>query len=190
MASSSFAAWREEASPEEASVKVCFDRQLYRRFTEATERLDRVRLSGSGQSKMDGDDDLDEAAQAVVDAEAALTAAERTLTFRQIGKRRWRKLVEQHPPTEKQKKEQPRAELDPETFWPAALAESCIDPDDLDVDGAVWMRDGDDDWPGLPDGQWERLLATVQRLHVEGSDLPKSVRSTVATLKRGLNSTT
>ena len=186
--SDEFSAWQQEASADEVTVHVCLNRRLYRQFMDAADRLEQVKLS-SGQSKLDGpdDDQLTELMERVAELERQVSEAERPMVFATIPPSRRRALEEAHPATEAQKESDPKATVNEDTYWPAVLAECCVSPG-LSVEQARWLRDGDDGWPGLPENKWNELVVAVSRANVEGSNIPKSVRSTVRTLSRELNS--
>jgi hypothetical protein len=185
-----FAVWQKEATADEATVRVCLNRAVYREFLDATAELEAYRPAQTpeGQQRtLDGPADVDDATltamvQRVVDAEQAVRDASRPLVFRQGPYREWRALVEKHPPQNGQ------ADVDEDTFWPEAVARYCVEPG-LTVEQARWLRDGDDDWPGLPFERWNEICDTVRQLHAQGSDVPKSVLSTVGPLRRALSST-
>lgn len=188
--SDTFAEWQAEATADEAVRYVCLNRRLYRDYIDVCAQVERLK-DGQGQAKLDGpdDDELSGLLARVAELEDALSAAEKPMVFRALSPARRRQLVEQHPPSEQQKQEDARVEVNPDAYWPAVLAECCVDPG-LTADQARWLRDGDGDWPGLPDDKWNELVSAVTQANVSGSSIPKGVRSTVRRLRPELNSIT
>src|SRR5690606_6144443 len=121
------------------------------------------------------DDQVRAAARRVLDAQQALAEAENLeLVFRCIPWRQWRELVDQHPPSEQDTKEAPhlRPEFNADTFWPAAMAASCVSPG-MTVAEAEQLREV------LPRDKWWEIVGVVSKVNVGGTDVPKSVSSIV-----------
>lgn len=91
---------------------------------DAVAELDQARSTGV---------DVEAAEENVAKARAALEADTVTLRFRSIGRKNYDRLVADHPPTDKQVEEhqaqfgQP-APYNADTFPPALIAASCIEP--------------------------------------------------------------
>lgn len=172
----SFDEWKQDATPDEQVVAVCFNRSLFREWTEASERL----AAASTE-----DPDISELADAVVDLTNQVEADKERhrFTFRTVPYSRWRDLVEAHPPTDQQKKRADWLEYNPDSFPPVAVAASCHDPE-LTDDDAVWLREN------LPRLEFDRLFNAAFEVSVGGSDLPKSVVAIARTLASEAKSTT
>lgn len=107
-----------------------------------------------------------------------------TFTFEELGRKRWRDLMEDHPPTDEQNaelsestgKDDAKYRWNPETFPKAALAESCVKVVGL-PDGPHDGADEDlfqevfDSWGELA---WEEVWGACVRANTGVSELPKS----------------
>ncbi|WP_166345124.1 hypothetical protein [Phytoactinopolyspora limicola] len=197
---SSFAARKKRATPTEAFVKICLDQALYRRYYEAKSRLEQVKLNRGESTTLDAaptDAELHALIADVVQLSDAVVEAEELYVFRKLGRPEWKQLSDDHPVLDEVRKAEEdaavplpeRSNIDPETFWPAAIAACAHDPE-LSVEDALWLRDGDDEWPGLPEQKWDEICATVQALHQAGLDIPKEFRDIDQILKRELSGIT
>lgn len=198
-----FAAWQQEASADETTVRVCLNRRLYREFTDAAADLEAYRVvtvpeQRKAPTTLDEpppaevtDEQLEAMLRRVADLEERVREAERPFVFACLPRRRWKELADKHPPTEADKARDKDADVCDDTFWPAATAACCTSPG-LTVEEARWLRDGDESgtWPGLPTEKWWEIVAAIRQVNVGGSELPKSVSSIVARLRSGLSSTT
>ncbi|MFW5898859.1 MAG: hypothetical protein ACOCUN_00165 [Jiangellaceae bacterium] len=211
---STFAERKQKATPAEATVHLCLNLRLHDRFRVAYAELQRVRLDGStGMPAEDEQTTIDqpnprERVRRLVDqlgeASDAIAEASEPYVFRKLRRHQWRELIEAHPPTDEQQAEWEerrktdesarRPEIDDETFWPQAIAACSHDPK-LTVDDVLWLRDGDGDpddedaWPGLPEGEFDRLCSELAELHGRGA-VPKEWLDTAQILRRGLSGTT
>lgn len=178
---SDFAAWKADASPDEASVGVVFDRRLYREFADLSRQLDEQRVEGM----LDQNDAVRELAERLVEVKARIDQdrAKHTFVFRQIPYDDWREVAEAHPPTKQQKSENKYLDINPDTWPQAAIAATCHEPP-LTLKDAEWLRQN------LPQQEFQRLADATSQVNVGGSQLPKSVSSTVAALGSALKSTT
>jgi hypothetical protein len=186
--------WLDEATPDEARIRICLNRRLYRELRDelkaATAELERYQSSRKEATTLDAavsDDTIRAAARRAMDANKALEEAEdRELVFRCVPRRRRKQIEAEHPPTEAQRKSAPPNSMlrwDQDTFWPAMVAESCVSPG-MSVEQAERLRET------LPDDKWDELTATVYEVNYGGTDVPKSVRSIAAQLSSALSSTT
>jgi hypothetical protein len=119
--------------------------------------------------------ELDDRKQAMWDKakriEALTVEAEgswRTFTFRSIGKRAWYDLVRDHPPTQAQLKANPQADVNRDTFEPAAMAASCESP-------TVTLEQAEQFRELLGTSQWDMLVAALFDANVGGLGLPKAL---------------
>lgn len=204
---STFADRKKTATPAEITVYLCLDLRLHDEFRQAYQEFQRLRLSGRHERDDDEQTLIDdqsprERVRAVVErmsaAAEAIQAASEPYVLRKLRRHEWRGLIEAHPPTEeqvaeadKQRESDPkaqRADINTETFWPEAIAACAHDPA-LTVDDVLWLRDGDDSWTGLPEGEFDRLCSDLADLHGRGA-APKDLLDTAQTLARGLSGTT
>ena len=86
--------------------------------------------------------------------------------FKTVGARQWSQLIAKHPPA-KADKERYRDVAD--TFWPEAMATSCVEPEGATRDGFVKL------WERLSDGQWERLRGACREANVGVFDISPSL---------------
>lgn len=149
--------WRENAKPYTASIDVCADGQLVAEL-EAAQR----RLEEESAGMLEAPKELETHVQALAKKVQELT---RTFVFQSIGRREWRKLKSEHPPTE----EQAAAEFDhnPETFPAEAFLRSCISPK-LTREDAEWLAD-------LPEGEFMGVWGALLKANLIGGDAKKAV---------------
>lgn len=83
----------------------------------------------------------------------------------------------------------PVPDVDPDAFWPEAIA-LCSHEPQLTVEDVLWLRDGDDDWTGLPPDEFAKLIGAYQELHGSGVQVPKELLRIAAAMPRGQNGTT
>lgn len=159
--SDAFSEWQQEASKDRTSVQVCLDRALVSELEDATAELRKAQ----GDGMLDGAAELQERVDAL---RSEVEAKTRTLTFESIGRREWRKLLAEHPPTEQQKRD--GADHNPETFPQAAIAASCIEPG-LTTEQAEWLA------AELPLMKFEEVWATCLAVNIKGADEKKAVAS-------------
>ena len=132
-------------------------------------------------------DDLSEGGEAVDVAERILDVrdqvrkSEREFLIRSVGEEAWSDLIAEHPPT-KEDREQ-RMPWHPATFWPAAIAASCVQPA-LTVDQVGKLL------TVLSSGQMRKLTDAVLYVNGGSDDIPKSAAGFVARRASKRSSTT
>jgi hypothetical protein len=101
----------------------------------------------------------------IAEAKAKLLADPDTvlLRLRAVSRGGWMRLIREHPPTDDQNKESEKQgngqlELNPETFWPAAVAACMVEP----VGDVDRVTDLFDEWSN---GDVGRLITTVRELN-------------------------
>lgn len=194
---STFAQRKKSATAAEATVYLCLDMSLHRRYIEAAHQLEHIRSRRKDSTTLDDgptDDQWRDLVEQVADLAERIEAASEPYRFRKLGRLQWRALGDEHPATEEQRKEaetnsERRLEMDYETFWPAAIAACSLDPVLTEAD-VVWLRDGDDEWPGLPAEKFDEMCNTVAALHVSGVDVPKEYLAIARTLRPALSGIT
>jgi hypothetical protein len=92
----------------------------------------------------------------------------RTFTLRSIGKKAWHDLVREHPPTAAQLKENPQADVDRDSFEPAAVAACCETP-------VTTLEQAEQFREHLTTSQWDTLIAALFDANIGGVGLPKAV---------------
>lgn len=164
---SDFASWKAQAKPFQASVDVCSDGQLVAELDSARDQLEEAK-----RGMLEAPKELESHVAALSKKVESKT---RTFTFRSIGRREWRKLSSEHPPSDEQRALEPDLDHNPDTFPPAAIAASCIEPK-LTLDDAAWLCDE------LPDGEFWRIWQAVLSANLIGGDAKKAVATAAAVL--------
>ena len=205
---STFAERKQKASPAEVTVRLCLDLRLLDRFKSVYSELERLQFNQgddddkSEQTTLDGPSPKQQVRSKLDEVAAVsqeLVDASEPYVFRKIRRPVWRALMDKHPPTDEQVAEAEeerrvnpkvqRPDVNPETFWPDVIATASHDPK-LTLDDVLWLRDGDEDWPGLPAGEFDRIISAVQGLHSTGVEIPKEWLSTAQILRLGQSGTT
>lgn len=106
-------------------------------------------------------------AEKIMALESEIEASEKVFTFRDIGGR-WLALVGEHPPTKDQLEADPKLDNNPETFPPAAIAESSVSPR-LTVRQAERLREK----LRLP--EWQKIWAAALEANLGMVTAPKSL---------------
>lgn len=164
---SDFKAWQDQAKPFKATVDVCADGELVAELDAAWARLEKEK-----EGQLEPPSELEAHVAALSKKVEEKT---RTFVFQSIGRREWRKLSSEHPPTDEQKALEPELDHNPDTFPPAALAASCSEPRLTDED-AQWLCDV------LPDGEFFRIWSAVLSANLIGGDAKKAVATAAAVL--------
>lgn len=125
---------------------------------------------------------VQELAQQVRDLEAEIEANTVEFVFESKPERDWTSLVAAHPPTKKQLEANRNADHNPDTFRPAAIAATCVDPA-MTVEDAAQMRDL------LHPASFDHLWQTCRVLHL-GGDNPKSTLAGLILRRNGASGTT
>lgn len=116
--------------PMERVVRVPLDGDAVDAFQEAQLALGRAEMVKTADplqaAKLAAD--TAELRAALDAARGSLEATMVSMRFRSIGRKRYDKLVTEHPATDEQKAEQPDAAWNLDTFPPALLSASCIEP--------------------------------------------------------------
>lgn len=118
----------------EATVKILLDQTLGNRYAELKAELDE-------KSKEFVDNILkpkpvQDLAHQVDDLWEQIKASEIEFKFQGIPYRDWTALIAAHPPTPQQRKRNDHVDHNPDTFEPAAIAASCVDPEMTPEDAA------------------------------------------------------
>ncbi len=100
-----------------------------------------------------------------------------TFTFKSIGRPNYDDLVSEHKPTDTQKKAEPGAEFNPDTFPPALVSASCFNPE-IPIEFAVKMFSSPD-WNGA---ELRLLFFGALEANTETGDIPLSRSDSEGTL--------
>jgi hypothetical protein len=165
-------AWLDGYQPRsvEARVTVRYD------LIEEHQRLE-LKLAGSS-----ADDDRHKLAEKIVALEGEIAAEEKVFTFRDIGGR-WLALIGEHPPTKDQLEGDAQLDHNPETFPPAAIAESSTDPK-LSVRQVERLREK------LRLVEWQKIWAAVLEVNLGVAAAPKSLLAGAVLRMNGASVTT
>lgn len=161
----SLSEWQKDASPHSKKVEVCFDRALVAELEEAE-----AALKEASRGMLEPPPDLE---NHVAELAKQVQAKTREFTFTGIGRRKWRELLSEHPPTEEQLEKMGRMDHNPETFPVAAMVATCTSPG-LTEKEAQWLADE------MPEGVFDRLWAAVLSTNLLGGDEKKAVATAVA----------
>lgn len=138
---------------------------LLRQHAQLEADLDRAALD---DARLNRDPQMPVIAERIAELERDIDAAKSEFRFRCIGTSAWLNLAAKHPPTKEQLKVNARVDHDPETFQPAAIAASCVEPQ-MTLDQAGKLRDV------LTVEQWGELWAKCVEANIGGGDSPKSL---------------
>lgn len=155
----------EQAPTPTVEVRVLFDPDAAARHRQLEQELDDLVQRPSGS--------IDERGPAQVADEIAQlmdTSEPTTFRFQTLGAKTWSDLIAKHPPS---KQERQRGRDVADSFWPDALAASCVEPEGATRDGFASL------WEKLSDGQWERLKAACREANVAEHDIRPSQAASV-----------
>lgn len=114
-------------------------------------------------------------AEQILELRERAAAAEVEFVFQGIGRRAYTDLRAKHPPTQEQKDEAAKqgleAEFNPDTFPPALMAASCIQPSGSTV---KWWARKYDEWTV---GQISRLWSACLAAQVGVTEVPKALEA-------------
>lgn len=131
--------------PMERLVPIYLDDEPVNHYNDVAQRCERARMRHDASRKKDGDDgsaaEYKRLQAELEDARAALEEVTVHVRFRSIGREAYEKLVRDHPATEQQEKEAQEqfgqsAPFNHETFAPALIAASAVEPQ-ITVDEAA-----------------------------------------------------
>lgn len=118
----------------EATARILLDQTLANRHAELKSELER--RAAEFVDNILKPAAVQELAKQVTAVEDEIRAAEIEFRFRGIPYRDWMTLIAAHPPTAAQQKVSRNADHNPDTFEPAAIAASCVDPEMTPEDAA------------------------------------------------------
>jgi hypothetical protein len=160
------AAWKQEFTPKSVKVEVLFDGDLASRLKEAESE------AAQSNGMLAAPDKVEKLLDAL---KAEAREKTHTLIFKTVGRKRWRDLLSEHPPTEEQRRASPMTDFNHETFPAAAMALSCDEPK-LTIEDAQWMLDT------LDVGDADKVWAACLDANITGVSVPKAA---TATARRG-----
>lgn len=164
--------WLDDYKPRVTEARVCVRWDLLDRYAKTDVKLAEAKTDATRRKL----------AQEIVALEAEITEAEKVFTFTDIGGR-WLALVGENPPTKAQLEGDPNLDHNPETFIPAAIAESSAEPK-LTVRQVERMRER------LQMTQWQKIWAAVLEANVGMAIVPKSLLAGVVLRSNGESGTT
>lgn len=149
---STFAEYMAEYTPDRREIRVILDGSLRSDLAQAEARLEAATE----------DDDAQQARQVVDALKAEAIEKTHVLVFESLGRKRWLKLVDEHPPTEESRERFGGGyDYDPDTFAAAAIAATCVDPKMNEAE-AQWLLDQ------LPVNIGEAIFATAVAANLIG----------------------
>lgn len=166
--------WGDKVAPPEETVRICVRGDLVA-DKEWTERQLVASRSRNPAPDIGDEDAVEQArlAEEVQRLEGACESASVTFRFRGLPRRAHSDLLAAHPPTEAQQQELAElglaASANSETFPPALVAASCIEPPGVTLEAA---REAFEQWPG---GTWSVLWRACMTANQGSADPgPKS----------------
>jgi hypothetical protein len=128
-------------------------------------------------------------AEQIRELEDEVAASEVAFVFQAVGRREYAKLLAEHAPSEEQRasaeEQQIRLSYNPDTFPPALLAASCIEPADTTVERMTNV------WLNWSEGQVSPLWAACLATNMGSADVgPKSLIASEILRASEPNSTT
>ena len=172
---------RSAKKPVTKIVHIQLDGEVALRLTELSEELEEAKrydvLSNAPDTAPSIQAQIDEVRDASKDTVASFT-------FRSIGRYRYDELVglPKHQPT-KDQKQKDGLSFNPDTFPPALVAESCVEPE-MSLEDAQEIF-SDPDWNGA---ELQRLFFGALEVNNETGDIPFSKSGSDQTLISALNS--
>lgn len=164
--------------PARATARVGFRQDLWDRHARLEAELVAAVRADTTENR---DPQAPAVAEALAALEAEIDANEKLFTFASIGRQRWTKLLAEHPPSAEHR--ELGSDHDPETFPPAAVAASAVDPI-LSIETASVM------FNELNISQWNRLWSACLAANLGGGESPKSAVATAVLKRREPSSTT
>jgi hypothetical protein len=166
--------WKDALAGASARVrraKLCLDGELLAEIERLTEELSLVQLADQAENRKPQAPAL---AQRIVELTEQAQASETEFVFQPLGRRPWRDLVAEHPPTDEQKAA--GAEYNTDTLPIVAMGRSCIAPADASEESFAELEDD----PTINDAQWDRLWFACWAANTGGNggaDIPLSGRA-------------
>lgn len=156
----------------QATATICLRADL-------TTEIDRLEAELRAVQKADDENNRTPEAPALAERIMALqaeaAAAEVRFVFQSMGRRRWSDLIRAHKPTDEQRRLAEENEMvvafNTDTFPPAAMHASCIEPPNLTLD---WWQQIYDRWG---EGQVRVLFNACQAAHFGVAEVPKAPRA-------------
>lgn len=152
---------RSKKKPIKKTIWVAGDSELADEFSELEASLSRAEgalasLPATSPRREAAASDVLELTAKVAELKAQLRETSIKFTFQSLGRKRYEKILADHPPTDEQVKahkdsgEAGAIEFNPDTFPYALISHSCIEPlvnDENREEFESWIRDSDD-WNG------------------------------------------
>lgn len=159
------------SSARNRSIKVCLRGDLLAEIERLTAELPHVQLADSTENRPAEAPAL---AKRIVELTEEAQAAKVEFVFEPLGRRAWRDLVAEHPPTDEQKAA--GGDFDTETLPAVAMGKSCVSPKGATEAKFRKLADG----KAITDAQWNLLWATCWAANTggeDGADIPLSGRA-------------
>lgn len=150
-----------------AATRVCFDRKLVSQLEQVEDALNEAeKLRGP----MLGDDKVPALRKQAEKLRKQVSEKSDSLVFESIGRRAWDSFKAEYPPTDEQIKDAREkggmVTFNPETFPPAAMVRTCVEPEWFDEDDARVICEE------LPFGRFLRVWDAVLTANESGAADP------------------
>lgn len=157
-----------ETKPREKTVWVLLRQDLIDDHAALDAELQRA-MEQAGESMVT---DAPRIAEEILALQAEMEAAKRPFTFRTLGRKRWRDLLAEHPPTKAQiaqaRAQGVQLDHDPDAFQAAAIQASCIAPKMTLLHAHSFNE-------RMDLAEWNTLWGACLEVNVGGGGLPKSL---------------
>lgn len=147
------------------SVRLCLDGELMDQIEQLDDSLTQALEADAAENRHP---EAPAIAARIVELTEQARAKEVLFSFRHMGRRPWRDLIAEHPPTDSDKAN--GGDFNTSTFPVAAMVASCIAPTGVTQELIQELAD-----ETLTDAQWNRLWATCHAANTGGADIPLSV---------------
>ena len=125
-----------KTKPREAAVRILHDKDLDDELAAANAEFERA--AADHGDEITKPEHVVALAKKVEKVAAKVEAAKVQYRFRALNGQAYYDLQSKHPPTKEQREANPLAQTNPDTFRPALIAASCVDPE-MTVDEAAQL---------------------------------------------------
>lgn len=168
-------AWLDSGVVRADSVKICLRADLIAHHTQLDIELNGAKTATERQRL----------AKRITKLETEIEAAQQEFKFEAIDPRAYADLRRAHLPTTSQLVGDPQLDHNPDTFPPALVAASCVDPE-LSFDDAVKIQTS----RKVDFSEWQKLFGCALGVNLEVAMPPKSLLATAVLSRNGGSSTT
>jgi hypothetical protein len=177
----------DEIEPATVRVPICTRADLVGRLRELEESLEaalRADVRAQREDRVDYAAQAPGIAEEIEALEAHAREVSRVFVLRALGSRAYSDLLAEHPPTEQQRKTNPRLDHNPETLPAELIARCMVEPTGATAASVSKLRDK------ITHGQWQRLYGEALAVNVGELTVPFSARASAVLRASEQSSTT